>query len=327
MIKLSVLIPVYNAENTISQLCASLIGLYSQRYRLEIVLVNDGSKDKSDEVCRKAHADHREIITYVKLSRNFGEHNALMAGLNHVTGDYCIMMDDDYQNPPEELVKLVDKIQLGYDVVYSCYGKKQDSFYRNAGSYLHNKIATLVLRKPSDLYLSSFKIINSFLIEEIKKYTASAPYIDGLILRSTDNIGVVELKHQPRQYGSSGYTIKKLFALGGNMVVNYSMYPLRLIGAFGLIMTIIGLAHGIHTIGQKLSPLEEPTEYETLTSLISFFRGFQLLAISIVGEYVGRIYLSLNKDPQFIVREINTASRKSANIASIERAEAPNARR
>jgi len=325
--KLSVLIPVYNAENTITRLCNRLIELYSQRFNLEIVLVNDGSRDKTDEVCRKIHAEHSTIITYIKLSKNFGEHSALMAGLNHITGDYCVMMDDDFQNPPEEIVKLIDAVQLGYDVVYSSYGKKRDGFLRNSGSALHNKIATIVLKKPPNLYLSSFKIINRFLIDEIRKYTAAAPYIDGIILRSTNNIGTAEVKHETRQHGASGYTLKKLFALGGNMVVNYSMYPLRMIGVFGLVMTVIGLGHAIHTVAAIVSPFEEPTEYETLTAVISFFRGFQLLAISIVGEYVGRIYLSLNKDPQFIVRELVLAEKKSAALASIHGAEVLNARR
>src|SRR3990172_1655548 len=211
--KISVLIPVFNAENTIEYLCRTLIGLYADRFRLEIILVNDYSRDRSDEICRKLHEDYKETITYIRLSRNFGEHNALMAGLNHVTGDYCVMMDDDLQTPPEEVGKLIDEILKGYDVVYTFYVSKKDSFFRKLGSGFNDKIANIILKKPKGLYLSSFKVMNRFLVHEITKHTGPEPYLDGIILRTTDNIGKVQVEHRKRAYDRSGYTLAKLVSV------------------------------------------------------------------------------------------------------------------
>jgi len=252
----------------------------------------------------------------VQLSRNFGEHNAVLAGLRHTRGEYCVIMDDDLQNPPEEIVKLADAVQHGYDVVYTTYLDRKDTPFRDLGSRLHNFMATLVLKKPANLYLSSFKIMNRFIVDEIIKYEGPDPYLDAIVLRSTTNIGQVTVRHSARKHGRSGYSLGKLVSLWGNMVVSFSLYPLRLIGVLGLVMTLIGLYHGVDTIYEMLSVSDEPSEFQTLTSIIVFFRGLQLLSISIVGEYVGRIYLSVSKDPQYIVREVRASLARAANTGS-----------
>ncbi|MBI5101355.1 MAG: glycosyltransferase family 2 protein [Nitrospirae bacterium] len=327
MIKLSVLIPVYNGEATIDILCERLMTQYRKAYDLEIVLVNDNSSDRSGEICTRLHEDHPETITYITLSRNFGEHNALMAGLNNVTGDYCVMMDDDLQNPPEEVGRLVGEIERGgYDVVYSYYAEKKDALLRNLGSKFNDKMANLVLKKPVDLYLSSFKVVNRFLINEVIRYSGPDPYIDGIILRTTSNIGRVLVEHRSRNKGRSGYTLGKLISIWGNMVVSYSIMPLRAVGFFGLIMTLFGLYHGGNTIIEKIFYPDQTSEYETLMSVIVFFRGFQLLAISVVGEYVGRIYLSLHNDPQFVVRHLLRAHKqmRTPQTDKISRIRLPN---
>lgn len=319
--KLSIVIPVYNSEKTIEEVCARILSLYAERYDLDIVLVNDGSTDGSDGACRRIQASRPRQVTYVRLSRNFGEHNAVIAGLTHAVGELCVLMDDDMQNPPEEIAKLVDAMRHDYDVVYSTFLDRKDSLFRNIGSRFHNFMASLVLKKPAGLYLSSFKIINRFLIDEITKYTGPDPYIDAIILRSTNNIGQVTVRHEDRQHGRSGYTLGKLVSLWGNMVVSFSLYPLRLIGFLGLAMTLIGLYHGVDTIQEMMSVSDEPTEFQTLTSIIVFFRGLQLLSISIVGEYVGRIYLSVSKDPQFVIREVRTAwGRAAVRQAAVQEA-------
>lgn len=311
MTRLSIVIPVYNAEKTIESLCNTLINLYGKRFTFEIVLVNDNSQDSTHLICRRLHETHRGSISYIRLARNFGEHSAVMAGLNHATGDLCVVMDDDFQNPPEEVGRLVDEIEKGFDVVYTHYYAKRDSFFRNLGSRFNDKMANIILQKPANLYLSSFKIMNRFLVNEIIKYTGPDPYIDAIILRSTANIGRVEVRHEKRKHGSSGYTLGKLVSLWGNMVVSYSLIPLRILGVIGLAMTIVGCYVGISTyISYLLPQLQDPSEYETLTAVTTFFRGFQFLAVSVVGEYVGRIYQSLNSDPQFVVREKFSSQRK-----------------
>lgn len=319
MTKLSIVIPVYNAEKTIESLCKTLVDLYGQRFRLEIVLVNDNSRDSSNLICRRLHEEHRETVTYLRLARNFGEHSAVMAGLNHASGELCVVMDDDFQNPPEEVGRLVDEIEKGFDVVYSSYREKQDSFFRNLGSRINDKMANVILHKPADLYLSSFKIMNRFLVDEIVKYTGPDPYIDAIVLRTTSSIGRIDVRHDRRQHGRSGYTLGKLISLWGSMMVSYSLIPLRILGIIGLAMAAFGLFVGGETLFDYLIPGgDNPSEYERLTSAITFFRGFQLLAISVVGEYVGRIYLALNSDPQFVVRERFAARNRRPAIASIQ---------
>lgn len=321
---ISIVIPVYNAEKTVESLCKTLIDLYGRKYFLEIVLVNDNSCDSTDIICRRLHDSYCEVITYLRLARNFSEHNAVMAGLNSARGDFCVIMDDDFQNPPEEVEKLINEIEKGYDVVYSIYPEKNDDFFRNMGSHFNDRMATLILHKPAGLYLSSFKIINRFLINEIIKYTGPDPYIDAIILRSTSNIGKIEVRHDKRKHGRSGYTFGKLVSLWGNMILSYSLIPLRILGIVGITMTFVGIYVGGTTLLDQIIPGRvDPSEYETLTAVVTFFRGFQLLAVSVVGEYVGRIYLSLNADPQFVVRE-SFSARKKADVKSIQKVQGYN---
>lgn len=318
---LSIVIPVYNAEKTIESLCNTIIDLYADKYEIDLVLVNDNSRDSSHLICQRLQQENPEKIAYLRLSRNFGEHCAVMAGLNHVSGDLCIIMDDDFQNPPEEVGRLLQEMEKGYDVVYTQYPVKNDSFFRNLGSLANDKMANLILRKPADLYLSSFKCMNSFLVKEIIKYHGPDPYIDAIILRTTTSIGKVQVRHDERKHGSSGYTLKKLVSLWGNMVISCSLIPLRVLGFIGLLLAVYGTIMGMDVLLDVLFPTaDDMTEYETLTAVTAFFRGFQMLAISVVGEYVGRIYLSLNADPQFVVREKFSAPRKG-QIKSIKKAQ------
>ncbi|MBI5141272.1 MAG: glycosyltransferase family 2 protein [Nitrospirae bacterium] len=315
MPKISILIPVYNAEQTIAPLCRSLIALYSAKYDLEIVLVNDGSRDRSDGICRELSATSPETITYLRLSKNFGEHNARMAGLHYATGDYCVMMDDDMQHPPEEVEKLVNEALKGYDAVYSFYPSRKDGFFKKLGSAFNDRVANMVLGKPNDLYLSSFKIINRFLIEEITKYDGPEPYIDGIILQSTDNIGKVAVVHRERSYGESQYTLLKMFSLWGSMVVNFSLLPFRIIGISGFLLIVSGLLYGIYKAYDGLHDNKGLlTNYETLMAVNIVFRGIALLSISLLGEYVGRIYLALNRTPQFVIREVLMVENRNATV-------------
>lgn len=305
MIPISIVIPVYNAEKTIWDLCRKLMTLLEDDYQIQIVLVNDCSRDETDTICKQLQREYPATITYVSLSRNFGEHNAVMAGLNHTRGKYVVIMDDDFQNPPEEVPKLLLEIQKGFDVVYCQYPEKQDSLLRNLGSYLSGSMARVILNKPANLYLSSFKVMNRFLVNEVATYKTPNPYLDAIILRITRKISTVEVRHDQRQTGSSGYTLKKLVALWGDMIVSYSLIPLRILAFLGLALTLMGIYSVANMQIRNLLPeLTDFSDLEKLASVAMFFRGFQLLAVGILGEYVGRIYLKLNQEPQFIVREL-----------------------
>ncbi|MDA8432099.1 MAG: glycosyltransferase family 2 protein [Nitrospiraceae bacterium] len=314
MENVSIVIPVYNAEQTIELLCETLVALYAEKYGLEIILVNDFSNDNSDAICRLLQSRHAAIVTYIKLAKNFGEHNALMAGLHHATGDYCVMMDDDLQNPPEEVGKLVEEIKKGYDVVYTCFEEKRYGIFRRLGSFFNDKMATLVLKKPASLYLSSFKAVNRFLAQEIIKYDGHDPYIDGVILRSTGSIGSVRVTHRERSYSRSGYTFGKLVSLWGSMVVNYSLFPIRVIGVLGTFLVALSICYSLYKAFDDIATRGILSNYETLMSANLLFRGFALIALSVLGEYVGRIYLALNKDPQFVIRDRVSARKKTQKV-------------
>jgi undecaprenyl-phosphate 4-deoxy-4-formamido-L-arabinose transferase len=304
-ILLSVLIPVYNSEKTIGGLVEGLIRNLSSTFRLEIVLVNDNSVDRSEEVCISLFEKYKETVKFYSLSKNVGEHSAVMAGLNKVTGDYTVLMDDDFQNPVSEVVKLVNTaLDSEDDVVYSYYEKKKHNLFRNMGSWLNDKVANFMLNKPKDLYLSSFKVFNKFLVDEIIKYQAPFPYIDGLILQITDRIGKVKVEHHEREEGSSGYTLKKLISLWLNMFTNFSILPLRSAVILGFIFAFLGLALGAYTVIEKIFDPNLPIGFASLFFVISVFAGVQLIALGVLGEYIGRIFLSLNKKPQYTIKKI-----------------------
>lgn len=301
---LSILIPVYNSEKSIERLVEGLIGNLGPLFKLEIVLVNDLSIDRSEEVCISLFEKHRETVKFYSLSKNVGEHSAVMAGLNKTTGDFSVIMDDDFQNPVSEVIKLVNiALENNYDVVYSYYETKRHNLFRNMGSWLNDKVANLMLKKPKGLYLSSFKILNKFLVNEIIKYQSPFPYIDGLILQITDKIGTAKVEHHERKEGRSGYTFKKLISLWLNMFTNFSILPLRISIFLGLVFAFIGLMLGVKTVIDKIIDPDIPVGFASLLITVSIFGGTQLIMLGMAGEYIGRIFLSLNKKPQYTIRK------------------------
>ncbi len=300
--RVSIVIPVYQGAGTIGELVESLAVKLDGLYRLEIVLVVDGSPDNSADVCRNL-ATHVPCVRFLNLSRNFSEHNAVMAGLNHATGDYIVVMDDDFQNPPSEVPKLVDEVQKGYDVVYSHYAVKRHSVLRNFGSRMHDLVASVLLDKPRHLYLSSFKVLSRFVVDELVKYDGPYPYIDGLVLRITSNYSRVLVRHEPRRAGSSGYTLRKLVSLYLNMFTNFSILPLRLASCAGLITSLVGLALAVVFVVEKLRDPTVPVGWASMIVSLFIIGGIQLFALGMIGEYLGRLFLKDNGRPQFVIRE------------------------
>ena len=300
----SIVIPVYNAEETIANLAEELIANLGEEYNLEIVLVNDHSKDTSEQVCIELFHKYPGPIKFFSLAKNVGEHNAVMAGLNNVSGDYAVIMDDDFQNPIQEVKRLIDyATQTEYDVVYTYYEKKEHSLFRNLGSKFNDIVANWMLGKPKDLYLSSFKIIRKTLVDEVIKYDLPFPYIDGLVLRSTENIGRFKVKHDARKIGKSGYTFSKLVSLWMNMFINFSILPLRLATLLGFGFAALGFILGIMTIIERLNNPNLPQGYAFLFVFIAVISGVQLISVGILGEYIGRFFLSHSKKPQYIIRK------------------------
>src|SRR5437763_4102262 len=239
--ELSLVIPVYNGSRTIGPLVEQSIKIFGST-AFEIVLVNDGSEDDSEMVCAELAKKFPQSVTFIHLSRNFGEHSAVLAGFTQARGRYVAVLDDDGQNPPEEVVRMLDELKRkNYDVVYGHYIEKKHSRFRNLGSRFNDRIATLMLLKPKDLYLSSFKVMNRFLVNEIIKYRGAYPYTDGLIYRVARNIGQIPVDHRVSQSGPSRYTLSRLVRLWLDMFLNFSIQPLRVSVYVGLFASCLGV--------------------------------------------------------------------------------------
>ncbi|MBF0370939.1 MAG: glycosyltransferase family 2 protein [Magnetococcales bacterium] len=300
--KLSIIIPVYNSTTTLAPLVASLAAELEESYQLEVLLINDGSPNSATAPTCLQLAKEHPWVKFLDLSRNFGEHNAVMAGLTHCTGEAAVIIDDDLQHPPAEVKKLVEKLAQGHDVVYSRFPQKEHALLRNLGSWLHNRMATVMLNKPRDLYLSSFKAINRFLIDELIRYTGPYPYVDGLIWQVTHNHAVVEITHQPRQTGQSGYTFLKLLSLWSNMFTSFSILPLRAAIWLGFLFAGVGLVSAVLFFIEKLVNPGLPVGWASMMIFLLVLSGIQLMGIGMIGEYLGRLYLKNNNTPQFVVR-------------------------
>ena len=303
----SIVIPVFNGAHTIRKLVSQCIQAFERYFELEIILVNDCSKDDSYNVCLSVQKNFPNKITFLSLSRNFGEHNAVMAGLHHSNGDFVVTLDDDGQNPPFEALNLINyALKHKLDVVYSSYSKKNHNFVRNIYSWLNGKVATLMLGKPVGLYLSSFRSMSRFMVQEIIKYDLPFPYVDGLIMRTTSNIGTLETKHKTRISGKSGYTFKKLFGIWLNMFTNFSVLPLRIASFLGFLFALVGMLIGSFTLYERFFNPHLPMGWATIAVLCSILAGVQLMALGMIGEYLGRMFMGMNRQPQFVVRDLRS---------------------
>ena len=301
MFDFSIVIPVYNGANSILQLIEAIEKDLNE-YNFEIILINDGSKDNSAAVCKKI-AFEKSNVKFINLRRNFGEFNAVICGLNFIEGAYGVIIDDDFQNPPSEIIKLLKKAQSeDFDVVYSYYDSKKHHWFRNLGSIMVNYLTSFLLKKPIDLYLSSFKIIKKDIIEEIKKSKSPNPYIDGLIFQITDNVGKVKVEHHERINGKSNYSYVKLLSLTLTIVFGYSLLPLRLTFFAGFISIIFALLYML-LYAFKVIP-------EWGSPIVIFMCGIILCSIGLVGEYIGNAFVLMSGKPQYVIESIHPKSSK-----------------
>lgn len=310
----SFVIPCYRSAETIGKVVAEIDAAMKKLpvYTYEIVLVNDSSPDDTFEVIRSLCA-RRQDLCGISLARNFGQHAALMAGFRHTSGEVVVCLDDDGQTPADEVGKLLAQIEQGSDVVYAKYSHKQHSGFRNFGSKVNELMTRVMLGKPKELYLSSYFAAKRFVIDEIIRYTNPYPYVIGLVLRTTKKIVNVEVSHREREVGVSGYTLGKLFGLWFNGFTAFSIKPLRIATAMGCVTAICGFLYGIYTVIKKFVNPIVPIGFSAMMAALVFIGGMIMLMLGLIGEYIGRIYISLNNSPQYVVREcIHAAVHKDA---------------
>jgi glycosyltransferase involved in cell wall biosynthesis len=306
---LSIVVPVYNGANSVPALVEALGKLDVPNVPggggLEIVLVNDCSPDNSLEVCRELARANSVALSVVNLSRNYGEHNAVMAGLSHIRGAHVICMDDDLQNPPEEVVRLWQHTRDNdFDVVYTYYAEKKHEAWRNLGSRFTNWCADHLLDKPKGLYLSSFRCMSAFLARKVVEHTGPFPYVDGLIMQITQKIGRLQVSHLPRAEGRSNYTLPRLLRLFMSMFLNFSVIPLRVGTLVGVAMAALGVVGFIVVLIEALLSSATPQGWASLMAAVLLLAGVQLIMLGLVGEYLGRMFLTINQRPQFVVRDV-----------------------
>lgn len=315
MKKISFVIPCYRSQNTITDVVNEINCAMQdlKQYEYEIVLVNDSSPDDTFETIRSNVNSNNNIIG-INLAKNFGQHSALMAGFHYVTGEIIVCLDDDGQTPADEVSKLLEKIEEGYDVVYASYESKQHSPFRNWGSRINSKMTEVMLNKAKDLSVTSFFAARRFIVDEMLRYEQCYPYITGLVLRSTKNICNVPVKHRPREQGSSGYTIGKLLSLWMNGFTSFSVKPLRMATYLGCISAFLGFIYLIVIIVRYFVCNSILMGWSSTMAILLLLGGIILVVLGLIGEYVGRIFMCTNATPQYVIRDV-ISSKKNSEIS------------
>ncbi len=300
---ISYVIPCYRSaktiESVVKEINDTMAGL---DYSHEIILVNDCSPDDTWDVIAGL-TEKYQGITAINFARNFGQHSALLAGIRETRGDYVICLDDDGQTPANEAGLLIEALNNGADAVYAKYDHKKHSAFRNFGTFMNEKMAEHLLGKPRNLFVSSYFGVKRFVADEMVNYRNAYPYVIGLVLRATRNIVNVNVNHRNREVGTSGYTFSKLINLWINGFTAFSVKPLRIATGCGAIFAFIGFAYGIYTIIKRLLIPDLPMGYSALMSAVVFMGGMIMLMLGMVGEYIGRIYVSINNSPQYVIKE------------------------
>ncbi len=304
--KLSFVIPCYRSQNTVGTVVAELLQTLATRGdqdAAQIILVNDGSPDDTASAIKALAAEHPQVVA-VDLSRNFGQHSALMAGFHQVQGDIVVCLDDDGQTPASECYKLIDKVAEGYDIAFAEYGERKQNAFRNLGSRFNAACNHFFFGQPKELKANSYFACRRFVVDSALQYPNPFPYVTGLLFQSVGRYCNVPIQHRERMEGKSGYSLKKLISLWFNGITAFSIKPLRLASYLGWIAAVAGFLFALVTVIRKICNPAMQAGWASTVALIMFMGGLTIALIGIVGEYIGRIYLSINRYPQFVVREV-----------------------
>ena len=311
-LQVSILIPVYRNEGGLEELVVRIEAcmknsVYADSF--ELILVDDCSPDNSWQMIQKL-ATNYAFLQGATLSRNFGQHNAIMAGLNLVQGAYVVLMDDDLQHPPEAIPSMIQELVNGADVCYTRYANRQHAAWKILGSKFNDLMASWLLSKPKGLYLSSFKALKRGVVDQVRNHEGPFAYLDGLILDITRRIASVEIQHGTRAYGEGNYNFKKSISLWLRMVTGTSIVPLRLVTLMGACLAALGFMGAIFVAVSSYLYPNESKGWASIIVTILLVSGFQTLFIGVLGEYLGRIHLRLNNKPQYLFRYVTKNDRE-----------------
>lgn len=304
--KISFIIPCYASEKSIGLVIDEIKEKVAEKeeYDYEIIAVNDFSPDHEWEVLSEI-AKANPKVKAINLAKNGGRHNALMCGCHYAKGDYIVFIDDDQQCPCDRLWDLISPLESGkYDVAIAKYPHKKQSGLKNFGSKVNDIVANWLLGKDKELKFSNFSVMKAFVKDEIIKYTNPYPYLSGLMLRATNRVINVEMEERERTIGVGHYSFKKSFSLWMNSFTAFSVKPLRLATGCGLVASAIGCIWGVYTIIRKLLDMNIQMGYSSTMAAILFIGGMIMFMLGLIGEYIGRIYISINNSPQYVVRDV-----------------------
>jgi len=306
MEKLSFVIPCYGSELTIKSVIDEINGVMSQKceqFSHEIICVNDCSPDNVLKEL-KSIAANQIHVTIINLARNNGKHSAVMAGYSLVSGDYVVNLDDDGQCPMDKLWDMIDELKNGYDIVTAEYHKKKQSTIKNLGSNLNNQMSRIMLGKPKGIRFENFSVARRFIIDEVLKYQNPYPYLEGLYLRTSFNISTIKMDERERIAGTGNFTFRKSLSLWFNGFTAFSVKPLRIATFIGIFSAAFGFLFAIVLVIRYFLGDFALAGYASTMVTILFFNGITMMLIGLVGEYVGRVYISINNSPQYVIREI-----------------------
>jgi len=300
--KLSFVIPCYRSEKTIENVIREIRETVKKDDTYEIICVNDCSPDGVFDILKKS-ADNDRNIKVVSLAKNFGQHNALMAGYHYASGDVIISLDDDGQTPADECYSLIDALDEECDVVYARYRERKHNLFRKLGSSFAGLMGKVMMGIPKGIEGNSYFACKRYIIDEIRRYKNPYTFVGGLIFRTTKKIRNIDVTHRERAEGKSGYSLHKLVALWLNGFTAFSVKPLRFASTTGFVCAGFGFVYGIITVVRKLCDPDIAIGYSSLMAVILLIGGLLMVMMGLVGEYIGRIYISLNNSPQYVIRE------------------------
>lgn len=302
---ISFVIPCYGSEKTITFVISEIRNTISERegYSYEIICVNDCSPDNVWSVL-KCEAENDSKVKLIGLAKNANRPGAVMAGLSQISGDICVILDDDGQCPIPKLWELLEPLDSGYDVSIADYPERKQSAFKNFGTAVNKKMTEVIIGRPKNMQFTNFMAMKRFVVDEIINYHNPYPYLTGLLLRTTQHIKNVPMEQRGRlDGGGTTFTFKKMFSLWINGFTAFSVKPLRIATGCGIIAALAGFILGIVTIINKIINPEVEAGYSSTMAVLLFVGGMLMLMLGLIGEYIGRIYICINNSPQYIIRE------------------------